>query len=246
MPIDDGYCKREPTQCIGKFKIGLIAEERKPHLTNKVVGDPRVGDQEWAQREGMVAFAGYPLIVDGEMTGVMGVFAKHELSADTLETLRSASNALAVGIRQKKTETVLRNAEQRLRATIEAAPAAMVMVDQTGQIVLVNAETEQLFGYVRDELLGQSVEMLVPPRFRKDHSDHRTSFFDKPAARPMGEGRELTGVSKDGVEFPVEIGLNPVHTDEGLFVLSAILDITERTQLTESLRQSNVELVVCQ
>lgn len=138
--------------------------------------------------------------------------------------------------------TALGQLEQRFRATIDAAPTAMVMIDQSGQIVLVNAETEKLFGYARDELLGQRVEILVPERFRVEHPDHRTGYFKDPTARPMGKGRDLFGLRKDGSEIPVELGLNPVHTDEGVFVLSAILDITERTQLTESLRQSNVEL----
>ncbi len=100
----DGPHSRVP---VGKFKIGMIALERKPHLTNQVIGDPRVGDQAWAKREGMVAFAGYPLIVDGANVGVMGLFARRPLPPATLETLRSAADLLAVGIRRKNAEDVL-------------------------------------------------------------------------------------------------------------------------------------------
>ena len=100
----DGPHSRVP---VGKFKIGMIALERKPHLTNQVIGDPRVGDQAWAKREGMVAFAGYPLIVDGAIVGVMGLFARRPLPPATLETLRSAADLLAVGIRRKNAEDVL-------------------------------------------------------------------------------------------------------------------------------------------
>lgn len=132
--------------------------------------------------------------------------------------------------------------EQRFRATIEWAPMAMIMVDRTGQIVLVNAETEKMFGYSRDELLGQPVEQLVPERFRPQHPNYRSDFFLNPAARRMGEGRDLFGLRKDGSEFPVEIGLNPVTTHEGLFVLSAIADITERKRLEERMRQANQAL----
>jgi PAS domain S-box-containing protein len=104
----DGPHSRVP---VGKFKIGMIAIERKPHLTNQVIGDPRVGDQAWAKREGMVAFAGYPLIVDGAIVGVMGLFARRPLPPATLETLRLAADLLAVGIRRKNAEDVLRLAK---------------------------------------------------------------------------------------------------------------------------------------
>lgn len=132
--------------------------------------------------------------------------------------------------------------EERFRATVESAPTAMVMIDSTGGIVLVNAETEKLFGYSRDELLGQPVEMLVPNRYRPRHSEQRRDFFSHPEARRMGEGRDLYGLRKDGREFPVEIGLNPIETDEGLFVLGAVVDITERKRFEERMCRLNEEL----
>jgi two-component system sensor kinase FixL len=119
-------------------------------------------------------------------------------------------------------------AERRFRLVVEAAPNAMVMVNRAGEIVLVNAEAERLFGYKRSELLGQPVEMLVPARFRGHHPGMRTTFFVDPRPRAMGAGRDLHGLKSNGSEFPVEIGLNPIETDEGTMVLSAIIDITER------------------
>ena len=94
----DGPHSRVP---VGKYKIGLIAQERKPHLTNEVVGDPRVSDQEWARREGMVAFAGYPLVVDDRLVGVMAMFARHTLTEATLEAMASVADEIAVGIERK-------------------------------------------------------------------------------------------------------------------------------------------------
>jgi PAS domain S-box-containing protein len=127
--------------------------------------------------------------------------------------------------------------EARFRATVEAAPTAMVMIDSAGSIVLVNAETVRLFAYTRQELLGRGVEVLVPERFRGEHPRLRSQFFASPKARRMGAGRDLFGLRKDGSEFPVEIGLNPIETEEGLFVLSAIVDITERKRNEEALRR---------
>jgi PAS domain S-box-containing protein len=116
---------------------------------------------------------------------------------------------------------------------VEAAPNAMVMIGPTGQIEMVNTQAENLFGYLRAEMLGQSIELLVPERFRGHHPSLRTSFFKDPHSRPMGAGRDLYGLRKDGSEFAVEIGLNPIETDEGPMVLSAVVDISDRKQKEE-------------
>jgi protein-histidine pros-kinase len=138
--------------------------------------------------------------------------------------------------------TERKKAEERFRLAVESAPNAIVMVDQRGKIVFVNSQTEKLFGYDRGELIGQSVEILVPERFRSKHSEYRGGFNANPQARPMGAGRDLFAQRKDGSEFPVEIGLNPIRTEEGVLVLSAIVDITERKRAEEALRESEESL----
>ena len=118
--------------------------------------------------------------------------------------------------------------ERTLRMVVEAAPNAIVLVDANGRILLVNAETERLFGYTRQELLGQDAEILVPERYRQVHAGHRTQYAKDPVPRLMGAGRELFAQRKDGSEFLVEIGLNPIHSDHGPLMLSAIADISDR------------------
>ena len=128
--------------------------------------------------------------------------------------------------------------EERFRQVVESAPNAMVMITRAGVIEMVNTQAERVFGYARAELLGQPVERLVPERFRGGHPGMRGSFFAAPRSRPMGAGRDLYALRKDGSEFPVEIGLNPIETDEGTMVLSAIVDISDRKQKEERIVQA--------
>ena len=118
------------------------------------------------------------------------------------------------------------HADERFRLAVEAAPSALVMVDHEGKIVLVNSQTEKLFGYAREELMGKTVEMLVPESPRKSHATLRGDYLAHPQARPMGVGRDLHARRKDGRLFPVEIGLNPIATAEGTWILSSIVDTT--------------------
>src|SRR5438132_649719 len=138
--------------------------------------------------------------------------------------------------------TERKEAEARFRAAVESAPSGMVMIDRTGKILLINREVERLFGYPRGELLGQPIELLVPARLRGEHPGLRSDFFARPQTRAMGAGRDLYGVRKDGTEVPVEIGLNPIETDEGLFVLASVVDISARKRGETELRRSNADL----
>ena len=130
------------------------------------------------------------------------------------------------------------DSEQQFRLMVEAAPNGMLLVDEQGMIVVANASALRQFGYEREELLGKSVEMLIPGPFRSDHRQHRAGFIQAPQTRSMGGGRELSGLPKDGSEFPVEIGLTPIQTTKGMRVVASIVDITERRQIEQAIRHS--------
>lgn len=131
--------------------------------------------------------------------------------------------------------TERKRADEMFRLVVESAPNALIMTGPEGKITLVNSQAEKLFGYSRNELLGQTIEMLIPERIRSKHVSYRSQFFAEPATRAMGAGRDLFGLRKDGTEVPVEIGLNPIKTDEGAFVLASIIDITERRTLEKKI-----------
>jgi PAS domain S-box-containing protein len=166
-------------------------------------------------------------------------FQVQERTAELSETNQVLETEVA---ERRRVEEELRHSRALFESLLESAPDAIIAVDHAGRIVLVNSQTDEMFGYRRDELLGQTVELLLPTRFRDIHVAHRTNYGRAPSTRPMGVGLDLWGRRKDGTEFPVEISLSPIRSDNSSLIVSIIRDVTARKETQEQIRELNVEL----
>jgi PAS domain S-box-containing protein len=224
----DGAHARIP---VGQLKIGQLAQRRAPHITNDVVNDPRVADKEWARREGLVAFAGYPLLAEGRVVGVAALFARQQLEDDTLEALASVADALAQGIARKYAEEQLRRSEERFRLLLDSTGEAIYGIDQEGRCTFANRTCTRLLGYPdASALLGR----LVHETIHHSHPDGRPyprsecGIYETTVRDGFHSDDEWLWRA-DGTGFPVELWSYPLwRGSERLGAVVTFVDITER------------------
>ena len=222
---------------VGQLKIGMIAQEKVPHLTNSVIGDPRVQDQEWAKREGMVAFAGYPLLVRNHLVGVIGFFAGHPLTEACLQTLSTVANEIALGIDRKRAETALRESEDKLARILECALDAIVTFDDSRHIVLFNSAAENMFGSSVADALGTPIDPFLSPDLRSIVTDYMAGKASEQLspARWIPEG--YSAVRRDGHAIPIEASLSKSVATRGTLFTIILRDINERKRAEAELNK---------
>ena len=216
---------------VGEFKIGLIAQERKAHLTNRVVGDPRVNDQAWAKREGMVSFAGYPLVVEDQLVGVMAMFGREPLTETTLAAMASVANKIALGIERKQADAGLRQSEARKAAIVETALDCIITADHEGRIVEFNPAAEKTFGYTQAQAIGKEIaELIIPPALRARHRRGMAHYLATGEGPVLNKRIELPAIRADGREFPIELAITPIVADGPPMFTAYLRDISEKSR----------------
>ncbi|MBD3638100.1 MAG: PAS domain S-box protein [Crocinitomicaceae bacterium] len=219
-------------------QTGLNVEDTVGKKISEILPGSLTDAADWVSRYGKVALGGKPaFFVDYSEP----LDKWYEVSAYSPKKGEFATIFKDVTDRYKSEEAI-KKSEARFRKLLESAPDAMVIVDQDGCIQEVNAQTEKMFGYSREELLKSKVEKLMPNNFAKNHKKHRSNFSKNPRVRMMGEGRELLGKRKNGQEFPVEVSLSPIDTEKGILVSAAVRDVTDRRKAEDLIKNFNEEL----
>jgi PAS domain S-box-containing protein len=212
----------------------------EPVIVEDLRAERRFRAAEFLTEHGVVS--GVTVLVRGrdKPLGVLGVHTPRarRFTPNDVDFMQAVANVLTSAIERKSDEEALRKSESTARAFLESAAEGIIVVDRAGAIVLVNAQTELMFGYRRGELIGQTLELLLPEAVRAAHTHHRTSYFAEPRVRRMGQDLVLAGRRRDGAELPVEISLSYVETPDGILAMAFVTDITERVALQRATRQS--------
>lgn len=226
----DGAHSRIP---VGKYKIGIIAQEKLSHITNKVIGDPKVNDQDWAKREGIRAFAGYPLFLDDDVIGVFGVFSRNVISDNIARALESISDKISLGIGRKNADIELQRSEYDLKNLFESVNDAVFVLDLQGNFIDINSTAYTRLGYAREEMLSMHITELDPPEFAVKVPERFAQI-----AKHGKAVFESAHIRKDGTVMPVEVNSVLTIFRGKEVLLSTIRDITQRKAAERALMES--------
>jgi len=228
--------------------IKHVQQTRASVILQDALSEPAFSGDHYLERNRPLSVLCLPIVRQPDLVGLLYLenkSVKGAFTGDRVLVLEILAGQMAISIENALLYQALQQenrersrAEERFRALLETAPDALVVVNEAGEIRLINSQTERLFGYERGELYGQKVEMLMAPKYRERHVGHRAGFVKHPRLRPMGVGLELFGQHKDGSQFPIDISLSPLHTETGLLVIATIRDMTESKLAERALRES--------
>ncbi|HJW15279.1 MAG TPA: PAS domain S-box protein, partial [Thermoanaerobaculia bacterium] len=223
---------------VGEFRIGRIARDRQPTLLDLTAAPEREDDKDWARREGMVAFAGYPLIVEERLVGVMGMFATRPLTEAALAALASVADEIALGIDRSRATEALRASEARTRSVVDHMMEGLILVDERSVVRAMNPAAGRIFGYGANELVGKPLSVLVP----ESSSPEASGFLKEAHRRAVGRVTQWEGRRKSGEVFPLELSLFEFRTSEGRLFGGSVRDISQGREV-ERLKKEFVSTV---
>jgi PAS domain S-box-containing protein len=219
---------------MGSGSVGAAAKSRQTLVTEP-------GDQNWSVSFGLghakpTQILTCPLMANNELGGVVEFCLFHQLSNEQIAWVEKASRISATALHYARESGEREHSEQRIRLILDSTPDCMIIIDENGEIRIANAISEEVFGYTSDELIGKPISLLVPARYHEAHLNHLSDYMKNPLARKLGDVNPVQGRRKDGSEFLAEISLSPIETSEGMLVVAAVRDVSERQQAEESMR----------
>jgi len=232
----NGEFRRVP---LGALKIGRIAQGQGALLTNDVLHDDRLPNKSWIQEQGLRSFAGFPLVVEEQVFGVLGLFSRELISEPIRQTIESVCNGLAASIARKQAVDALQGSEMRTRAIVESALDGVVTIDEQGAIIGWNSQAAAMFGYEEREVRGKLLsETIVPPRYREAHMNGLRRFLSSGEGPILNKRVELSALHKDGREFPIELSVTAMTIEDRKVFSAFIRDISERKQAETALKEA--------
>jgi PAS domain S-box-containing protein len=233
--LDGPHCRVR----VGQYKIGLIAQEKKPHLTNSLQTDARISDKAWAASEGMVAFAGYPLLLEDRVLGVLALFARRPLTEDVLKALGSVADSIALGIERKRAQTALAESEARFSVAFQASPIFFGILRMSdGRFVLINDAFVNWTSQSREEILGRNTNELSV----WERTEDREAYWAELRRTGSIRARECRFRNRSGRSFTMLLSSEVIQLNRVPHILSLALDISERKQAEAELRASEARL----
>jgi len=222
----------------GETKIGRVVAEQRPQLSNSIQESPYVKDKDWAREQGLTSFAGIPMIVEGRSVGALVLFSREVIQKDTMPTISSIADSIAVAIERNRAEETALASERKIRAMSESSLDALIMIDGKANIIFWNPAAERIFGYSAEEVMGRNLhELIVPAEERELANKGMDDFVQTGEGKVIGVVIEHQGLRKDGSFFPAEIAISALQMENKWYAVGTVRDISDRKQAEEELQQ---------
>ena len=222
----------------GDTKISRVVSEKRLHMSNNIQDSPYIKDKDWAREQGLTSYAGIPMVVEGRSVGALVLFSREVIQKDTMPTISSIADSIAVAIERNRAEETALASERKIRAMSESSLDALIMIDGKANIIFWNPAAERIFGYSAEEVMGRNLhELIVPAEERELANKGMDDFVQTGEGKVIGVVIEHQGLRKDGSFFPAEIAISALQMENKWYAVGTVRDISDRKQAEEELQQ---------